>query len=73
MMSAALSWSGETTPPAASTWSSFWTLVSKAAGIFADPVVVPLTISLPLMTASVSSSVAVKSPSKDFCIVSVRM
>ena len=49
-------------------------LARSAAGTFADdPVVEFLTISLPLMTASVFSYVAVKSPSKDFCIVSVRM
>ena len=55
MMSAALVSSGETLPPAAPTSGSFCTLVSSDAGILAEPAVVPLTISLPLMTASVLS------------------
>ncbi len=75
-MSAEPTSSGETLPPAASTSGSAWTLLSSEAGTVGTPEAPSaefLTISLPLITASVLSYVAAKRPSNDFCIVSVRM
>ena len=56
MMSAVLASCGETLPPAASTSGSSRTLASRDSGMVTPlPLMESLTISLPLMTASVFS------------------
>ena len=73
-MSATFASAGDTSPPAESTWGSARTFSRVAAGIVAPlPLVEFLTISLPVMTASVCADASVKRPLNDFCIVSVRM
>ena len=60
-------------PPAALTSGRALTFVSSDSGTVALPLVEPLTISLPPMTASVWAYDESKIPSNAFCIVSVRM
>ena len=72
MMSAPLTSSGATVPPAASTSGSARISSTSPAGTVTPlPLVDPWTISFPPMTASVLSSEALNRPLNDFCMVSV--